>query len=76
MYVIFIIPTDEQKQYISVFIFIAASVITTYQKGNRRRTYTITDKGLRLLHLRDHHGELLLTTTSPSPSSPKTIIMR
>ena len=62
------------KQYISVLI--GASMITTYQKGNRRRTYRITDKGLRLLHLRDHLGGLLLTTTSPSSSSPKTIIMR
>jgi predicted transcriptional regulator len=51
-------------------------VITTYQKGNRRRTYRITDKGLRLLHLRDHLGGLFLTATSPSSSSPKTIIMR
>lgn len=66
----------QMKQYVSILI--GAGLIKTYQEeGNlRRRTYRITDKGLRFLQLHNQLGELLLptTTTSSFSSSPKPIL--
>jgi predicted transcriptional regulator len=53
------------KQYVSILI--GAGLIKMYQEeGNlrRRRTYGITDKGLRFLQLHNQLGELLLPTTT------------
>jgi predicted transcriptional regulator len=64
----------QMKQYVSILI--SAGLIKTYQEeGNLiRRTYRITDKGLRFLQLHNQLGELLLPTTSPFSSSPKPIL--
>jgi predicted transcriptional regulator len=55
----------QMKQYVSILI--GAGLIKMYQEeGNlrRRRTYGITDKGLRFLQLHNQLGELLLPTTT------------
>lgn len=57
----------KMKQYISILI---DAGLIKYQEGNRR-TYRITDIGMRFLHLHNQLGELLLT----NPSSSKTIII-
>jgi predicted transcriptional regulator len=50
------------KQYVSILI--DAGLITTYQEGNRRRTYKITDTGLKFLHLNSQLDELLTDLSS------------
>jgi predicted transcriptional regulator len=65
----------QMKQYVSILI--SAGLIKTYQEeGNLiRRTYRITDKGLRFLQLHNQLGELLLTTTAgPFSSSIKPML--
>ena len=62
----------QMKQYVSILI--GAGLIKRYQEGNRKRTYGITDKGLRFLQLHNQLGELLLTTTNLFSSSPKPIL--
>ena len=55
------------KQYISILI---DAGLMKYQVGNRR-TYRITDIGMRFLHLHNQLGELLLI----DPSFSKTVII-